>query len=109
MLSGLNEHLTDMQDGETPGQLSQKVMRNIVSASYRFPVDVSLSPECLDFISHVLIASPAARMDAEGMLQHPWLAGKVVSVQAELKESSQSVNDIHNALGRNFYRQNTVK
>lgn len=88
-----------LQEGETPGLLSRKVLRNIASASFSFPPDVSLSAECLDFISRVLCVSPSERLSAEEMLNHPWLAGKVVPLHVDTEESQQTLSEIQNALG----------
>jgi serine/threonine protein kinase len=74
-------------------------MRNIASASYRFPADVDISPECLDFVSRVLVADPNERLTAEEMMQHPWLAGKMLPGTQTMGESLQSVGDIKEVMG----------
>ena len=89
-----------MQEGETLGSMTRRVARNIFSASYRFPPDIELSTECLNFVSRVLVSSPRERMTAEEMLQHPWLSGKLLPTQNKVEDSYQSISDIQAVMGR---------
>lgn len=88
-----------LQGDENANSLNRRVMRNIASASYRFPSDVELTPECLDFVSRVLVSDAKERMTAEEMLQHPWLAGKALPGTHIMGESFQSVGDIKEVMG----------
>ena len=88
-----------LQGNENPEKLNRRVMRNIASASYRFPAEVELSHECLDFVSKVLVSDARERMTAEEMLQHPWLAGKPLPATHTIGESLQSVGDIKSIMG----------
>ena len=74
-------------------------MRNIASASYRFPAEVELLHECLDLVSKVLVSDARERLTAEEMLQHPWLAGKPLPSTHTIGESLQSVGDIKSIMG----------
>lgn len=88
-----------LQDAETSGHLSRKVARNIASANYRFPIDVTLSEECKDFVSKVLVASPSDRMSSEQMMQHPWLLGKMQPIPSPQRLFKQDARDIETLLG----------
>ena len=89
-----------MQESEPSGLMTRRVARNIFSASYRFPPDIELSAECLNFVSKVLVSSPSDRMTAEEMLQHPWLSGKLLPHQSNVEESYQSILDIQTVMGK---------
>ena len=88
-----------MQDATSPGVLNRRVMRNITNAAYRFPAEIDLSPECLDFVSKVLVTDPEARLTAEEMRDHPWLAGKLLPQIDPSTESAQTVFDIQAVMG----------
>lgn len=94
---------------ENANSLNRRVMRNIASASYRFPSDVELTPECLDFVSRVLVSDAKERMTAEEMLQHPWLAGKALPGTHIMGESFQSVGDIKEVMERSRRRHQAAK
>ncbi len=80
--------------------MTRRVARNIFSASYRFPADIELSVECLNFVARVLVSSAKERMTAEEMLQHPWLSGKVLPNLSNVGESYQSIFDIQTVMGK---------
>ena len=79
--------------------MTRRVARNIFSASYRFPPDIELSAECLNFVSRVLVSSARERMTAEEMLQHAWLSGKLLPTQHNVEENYQSILDIQAVMG----------
>lgn len=90
------------RDADGPGILDMRLMRNIVNATYKFPPDVELSPECLNFIKRVLVKDQKSRMSAEEMKRHPWLAGKLLQPSELVRESSQSEIDITTVIGESL-------
>ena len=99
-LGGSGDSLLSLQEAEPLGPMTRRVARNIFSASYRFPPDIELSAECLNFVSKVLVSSARERMTAEEMLQHPWLSGKILPPQSNVAESYQSILDIQSVMGK---------
>ncbi|KAF5840045.1 kinase-like domain-containing protein [Dunaliella salina] len=65
------EFLTGSPPFEAPGH--QDTYRRIVRVDLRFPPGVQLSNEARDFISHLLVKDPLARMDLADVPHHPWI------------------------------------
>lgn len=50
----------------------RRFARAVVSATYEFPADVSISSECHHLVSRLLDPDPKTRAASEEIMHHPW-------------------------------------
>lgn len=69
------------------------LFEQIKACKYDFDVETwqSVSAEAKDFISRILVANPKVRLDAEGMMKHPWMK-KDLSGQKKLAHAKVALS-----------------
>ena len=59
-------------------------MQRILNVEYSLPANASVSPECQDLLSQLLVADPRSRISMDGIWQHPWFQQNLPEGVAEM-------------------------
>ncbi|GAB4817033.1 hypothetical protein N2152v2_004079 [Parachlorella kessleri] len=72
MVTGRYPFRQPEDERQRPAQRLHAMLQRILSVTYSFPPDLTLSAACRDVISKMLVADPKQRPSIQEVLHHPW-------------------------------------